>query len=137
MIVLLKRQRHRRDGSAEKFQNFRKFPRRDVSCTPSLACSWLSLARLSVVEIRDYSQSNKEISYVTREFYLLEELLTEHIVPGNLNHTIYVDINFLLFSPPLCCCWFLLWRMASCVETFEMEVMHLGLFTFTDEIVVL
>ena len=137
MIVLLNRQRHRRDGIAEKFRNFRKFPRLGVACTPSLVCSWHSLARLSrsVVKIRDYSQSNKEISYVTLEFYLLEELLTEHIVPGYLNHTIYVDINFLIFSLPLCCYWFLL--MASCVETIEMKVMHLCFFTFTDEIVVL
>ena len=51
------------------------------------ACSWLSLARLSVVEITDYSQSNKEMAYVTREGYLQEELLTELIPPGLLNHT--------------------------------------------------
>ena len=42
--------------------------------------------------IRDYSQSNKEMAFVTREGYLQEELLTEHIVPGYLNHTTYVDI---------------------------------------------
>ena len=92
MIVLLNRQRHRRDESAEKFRNFRKFPCRGGACTLSLACSWLSLARLSVVAIRDYSQSNKEMAFVTREGYLQEELLTEHIVPGYLNHTTYVDI---------------------------------------------
>ena len=65
------------------------------------------------------------MAYVTREGFLQEELLTEHIVPGYLTHTVYVDINFLLFSLPLCC-----------AETFEMEVMHLCLFTFKDEIVV-
>ena len=45
----------------------------------------ISLARLSVVAIRDYSQSNKEMAYVTREGYLQEELLTELIVPRFLN----------------------------------------------------
>ena len=43
------------------------------------ACSSISLARLSVVAVRDYSQSNKEMAYVTREGYLQEELLTELI----------------------------------------------------------
>ena len=32
-----------------------------------------------VFEISDYSQSNKEMAYVTREGYLQEELLTELI----------------------------------------------------------
>ena len=73
------------------------------------------------------------MAYLTREGYLQEELLTEVIVPGFLNHTIYVDINLLLFFPSM------LSRvptMASCVETFEAEVMHLRLFTFMDKIVV-
>ena len=90
------------------------------------ACSCISLARLSVVEIRDYSQSNKEIAFVTRDGYLQEELLTELIVPLLLNHTIYVDTNFLIFSPSLL---LLLSTTASCVETFEAEVIYLCLFT--------
>jgi len=53
-------------------------------------CSCISRARLSVVAIRDYSQSNKEMAYVTREGYLQEELLTELIVPGLLNHIIKI-----------------------------------------------
>ena len=120
MNVLLNKQRHRRNGSVEKFRNFRKFPRRGVSCFPSLECSCISRARLSVVKIRDYSQSNKELAYLTREGYLQQELLSEYIVPGYLN----VDIKFLLFSLPLCCCWFLLsrlvlkrlrWKSCTCV----------------------
>ena len=73
------------------------------------------------------------MAYFTREGYVQEELLTELMVPGFLNHTIYVDMNFLLFFPSM------LLRvptMASCVETFEAEVMHLHLFTFMDKIVV-
>ena len=68
------------------------------------------------------------MAYVTRE-YLLEELLTELIPPGLLNHTICVDINFLLFSPSLL---LLLSTMASCVETFEAQVIYLCLFTFNN-----
>ena len=90
------------------------------------ACSYISLARLSVVEIRDYSQSNKEIAFVTRDGYLEELLLTELIVPLLLNHAIYVDINFLIFSSSLL---LLLSTLASCVETFEAEVIYLCLFT--------
>ena len=90
------------------------------------ACSCISLARLSFVEIRDYSQSNKEIAFVTRDGYLEEELLTELIVPLLLNHTIYVDPNFLIFSSSLL---LLLSTMASCVETFAAEVIYLCLFT--------
>ena len=47
---------------------------------------------------RNYSKWNKEKEYVSREGYLQEELLTELIAPGFLNYTIYIDINFLLFS---------------------------------------
>ena len=79
------------------------------------ACSCISLARLSFVEIRDYSQSNKEIAFVTRDGYLEEELLTELIVPLLLNHTIYVDPNFLIFSSSLL---LLLSTMASCATSF-------------------
>ena len=68
------------------------------------------------------------MAYVTRE-YLLEDLLTELIPPGLLNHTICVDINFLLFSLSLL---LLLSTMASCVETFEAEVIYLCLFTFNN-----
>ena len=75
---------------------------------------------------RDYSQSMKEMEYVSREGYLQEELLTELIAPGFLNQTIYVDINFLLFSPSLL---LLLSIMASCLETFEVQVMALCLLT--------
>ena len=71
---------------------------------------------------RNYSQSMKEMKYVTREGYLQEELLTELIAPGFLNQTIYVDINFLLFSPSLLS---LLSFMASSVEAFEVQVMYL------------
>ena len=60
----------------------RKVLCRIVAWPSSLACSCISLARLSVVEIRDYSQSNKEMAFVTREGYLQEELLTELIAPG-------------------------------------------------------
>ena len=131
MNVLLKRQGHRCDGSVGNFRNFRKFPCRGVACPPSLvflyfACSCISLARFSFVEIRDYSQSNKEIACATRQGYLHKELLTEPIVPGFLNYTIYVDINFLLFSFSLL---LLLSSMASCVETFEAEVIYFCLFT--------
>ena len=64
------------------------------------------------------------MAYVTREGYMEEQLLTELIPPGYLNHTIYVDITFLLFSP---CLLLLLSVMASCVEMFEVEVMDLCL----------
>ena len=111
MSILLNRHRHRRDGSVENFRNFRKFARRIVVCPPSLACWCISLARLSVVEIIDYSQWNKEMAYVTSEGYLQEELLTEVVLPDFFFHTMYVDINFLLFSLSLCCCCFLLWRL--------------------------
>ena len=47
---------------------------------------------------RNYSQSMKEMEYVSREGYLQEELFTELVAPGFLNQTIYVDINF-YFSP--------------------------------------
>ena len=73
------------------------------------------------------------MAYVTREGYLQKQLLTELTVSRFLNHTIYVDINFLLFAASLL---LLLSTMASCFETFETEVMHLYLFTFTDKIVV-
>ena len=63
MSVLLNKQRYRRDGSVEKFRNFRKFPRRSVACFLSL----------------EYSQSNKELAYLKREGYLQEELLSEDI----------------------------------------------------------
>ena len=75
---------------------------------------------------RDYSQSMKEMEYVSREGYLQAELLAELIAPGFLKQTIYVDINFLLFSPSLL---LLLSIMASCLETFEVQVMHLCLLT--------
>ena len=113
--VLLNRQRHRRDGSAE---NFRKFPRGIVEWPSEyFACSCISLAR--------FSQWNKEIAYVTRDEYLQEEFLTDLTMPGFLNHTIYVDIKFLLFAASL----------LSLLSTME-EVMHLCLFSFTDKIVV-
>ena len=70
MSILLNRPRHRRDRSVENFRNFRKFARRIVVCPPSLVCSCILLSRLSVVEITDYSQSNKEMAYVTGEGYL-------------------------------------------------------------------
>ena len=93
MSVLLNKQRHRRDGSVEKFRNFRNFPRRGVARFPCLESSCISRVRLSVIEIRDYSQSDKEMAYLIREGYLQEELLTEHIVPGYLvNHTVYLSI---------------------------------------------
>ena len=82
------------------------------------ACSWLSLTSLS--------QSNKEMAFVTREGYLQEELLAELIVPGFLNHTIHVDTKVLILSSSLL---LLLSTMASCVETFEAEVIYLYLFT--------
>ena len=65
------------------------------------------------------------MAYVTRK-YLQEELLTELIVPLLLNHTIYVDTNFFIFSSSLL---LVLSTMASCVETFEAEVIYLCLFT--------
>ena len=86
MSVSLSRQRHRRDGSEEDFRNFRNFPRRIVACPASLACSCISCARVFRVD----SLSNKEMAYVTREGYLQEELLTELIVPGFLNHIIKI-----------------------------------------------
>ena len=52
--------------------------------------------------------------------------VVELIAPGFLNQTMYVDIKFLLFSPSLL---LLLSIMASCVETFEMQVMDLRLLT--------
>ena len=73
------------------------------SCISRARVVWLSWKLLTV-------EQRNGIKYVTREGYLQEELLTELIPPGFLNHTIYVDINFLLFSP-LCCCCFLLWRL--------------------------
>ena len=73
------------------------------------------------------------MAYLTRERYLQEELLTGLIVPGFLNHTILFDVNFLLFIPSLL--W-LLSAVASCFETFEAEVIHLCLFTFTGKLVV-
>ena len=75
---------------------------------------------------RDYSLSMKEMVYVSREGYLQEKLLAEVIAPGFLKQTIYVDINFLLFSPSLL---LLLSIMASCLETFELQVMYLCLLT--------
>ena len=126
------------DATGAWKEQIRKVPRRIVACPSSLACpsclacSLVSRARvfgslsLSVVEIKDYSQSNKEMAFVTRKVYLQEELLTELIVPGFLNHTIYVDTNFLLFCS---CLLLLLSTMASCVETFEAEVIDLCLFT--------
>ena len=97
MSVLLNKQRYKRDESVEKFQNFRKFPRRGVACFPSLEYSCISRASLSVVDIRDYSQSKKELAYLIREGYLQEELLSEHIVPGYLNHTTYIYMSTLTF----------------------------------------
>ena len=91
MNVLLNRQRHRRDGSAKSFRNFRKFPSRGVAGSrvfrvlEFFACSCMLLACLSVVEIRDYSKSHKEMAFVAREGYLQEELLAELIAPGFLN----------------------------------------------------
>jgi len=73
------------------------------------------------------------MAYLTREGDLQEEFLTGLIVSGFLNHKIFFDINFLFFSPSLL---LLLSAMASCVETFEAEVIHLCLFTFTDKLVV-
>ena len=80
------------------------------------------------MEIRDidYSQWNNEMAFVTHEGYLQEELLTELIVPLLLNHAIYVDTNFLILSSSLL---LLLSTLASCVETFEGEVIYLCLFT--------
>ena len=118
MIVLLNRQTHRPDGSVDNFPNFGK--NFLVAASPAFtkarvlvyfACSCISLACLSVVEIRDYSPSNKEMAYLTREGYLQEELLLELIVPGFLNHTIHIDILTFYFSLPLCCCCFLPWRL--------------------------
>ena len=129
MNALLNRQRLRRDRSVKK-KSKSSFSYRRVSFESRVlvyfACSCISLARLSVVEIRDYSQSNKEIAFVTRDGYLEEELLTELIVPLLLNHTIYVDTNFLIFSSSVL---LLLSTMASCLETFEAEVIYLCLFT--------
>ena len=129
MNALLNRQRHRRDRSVKKkFEKFFSYRRESFESRVLVyfACSCSSLARLSVVENRDYSQSNKEMAFVTREGYLQEELLTELIVPLLLNHTINVDTNFLIFSSSLL---LLLSTMASCVETFEAEVIYLCLFT--------
>ena len=135
MNALLNQQRLRRDRSVKKkIEKFfvvssrvlRVSRARVFRVLLNCACSCISLARLSVVEIRDYSQSNKEIAFVTRDGYLEEELLTELIVPLLLNHTIYVDTNFLIFSSSLL---LLLSTMASCLETFETEVIYLCLFT--------
>ena len=38
-----------------------------------------------------FARSNKEVAHLTREGYLQEELLTDHIVLGYLNHTIYMS----------------------------------------------
>ena len=101
-----------------------------VACPPSLACSCISRARVFRVLVffarsfgcrGNYSQSNKEMAYVTREGYLHVDFLTELIVPGFLDHTIYVVMIFLLFSPSLL---LLLSIMSSCVE-----VMNLCLLT--------
>ena len=62
------------------------------------------------------------MAYVTREGYAQEELLTELIVPGFLNHTIHVDMNFLLFYPSLL---LLLSIMASCVEVIDLCLLTL------------
>ena len=130
MNALLNRQRLRRDRSVKKkFEKFFSYRRVSFECRVLVyfaACSCSSLACLSVVENRDYSQSNREMAFVTCERYLQEELLTELIVPLLLNHTINVDTNFLIFSSSLL---LLLSTMASCVETFEAEVIYLCLFT--------
>ena len=82
----------------------------------------------------NYSQSNKEMAYVTREGYAQEELLTELIVPGFLNHTIHVDMNFLLFYPSLL---LLLSIMASCVEVIDLCLLTLFWGLFCDAVMAL
>ena len=107
--------RHRRSGSVK---NFRNFGYRRVTSESRVLVYFPRLFGCR----GNHSQWNKEMAYFTREGYLQEELLTELIAPGFLNQTIYVDINFLLFFPSLL---LLLSIMASCVETFEVEVMDL------------
>ena len=96
-----------------------------VACPPSRLRMLVNFARWFGCR-RNYSQSMKEMEYVSREGYLQEELFTELIAPGFLIQTIYVDINFLLFSPSLL---LLPSIMTSCVETFEVQVMYLCLLT--------
>ena len=76
------------------------------------------------------------MAYLTSKGYLQEELLTEHIVPGYLNHTIYMSILTFYSFLSLYVVAGSVSTMASCAQTFEMEVMYLCFFTFTDEIVI-
>ena len=131
MSVLLNKQRHRRHESVEKFRNLLVVPLRVFQV--SRARVFRSLICLSSKLGITHSQQRSGTPY-TRRIFARGVVDWTYCTRIFKSHYIHVDINFPLFSLPLCCCWFL--RMASCVETFEMEVMHLCLFTFIDIIVV-
>ena len=118
MNVLLNRQRHRPDGSADNFPNFGKNFLVLASRAFTKARVLVYFARLFVCR-RNYGfrivEQRNGIPY-TRTIFARGVVDSTDIVPEFLNHTIFFDINFLLFSP------FLLWRPV--------------LFTFTGRLVV-